>query len=328
MSRPLREPSSRNRRFSVRSAVLAGALVGLVVPPRTSKADEPPAAEAQEASPPARVEKDTEPVTPRVELRYDVWVDGAVIVGLAGAIGAWTLVQDDVLPNECRWCDGSSPGAVNAVDDFFRTWLRRPDTTPASTTSHVVAYGVAPLTALGLGAAAAISDRRSDEILVNDLLLVEAVAASIFTTEALKSVFLRERPYVHAIADPDEKRAALEQKDALVSFPSGHTTATFAMAAAGGTIATMRGYRLAPLVWVAGAMLGVATGYLRIAADRHYFTDVLGGAAVGTGIGIGVPVLFHRPRETASPVAQWMYNARIATSDVPGGRVVTLGWTF
>ena len=38
----------------------------------------------------------------------------------------------------------------------------------------------------------------------------------------------------------------------------------------------------------------MATGYLRIASDRHYFTDVMAGAVVGTAVGVGVPFLFHR----------------------------------
>jgi len=33
----------------------------------------------------------------------------------------------------------------------------------------------------------------------------------------------------------------------------------------------------------------VFTGYLRIAADKHYFSDVAIGAAVGTAIGFIIP---------------------------------------
>jgi membrane-associated phospholipid phosphatase len=38
-------------------------------------------------------------------------------------------------------------------------------------------------------------------------------------------------------------------------------------------------------------------GYLRIAAEQHYLTDVLAGAAVGTAIGWAVPHFFHPARE-------------------------------
>ncbi len=58
----------------------------------------------------------------------------------------------------------------------------------------------------------------------------------------------------------------------------------------------MSGYRLAPLVWVSGLVLGAATAYARMAADRHYFTDTLAGAGLGVAVGAGLPLLAHRPR--------------------------------
>src|SRR5207249_2275303 len=89
--------------------------------------------------------------------------------------------------------------------------------------------------------------------------------------------------------------------DNNLSFYSGHTSATATMAAAGGTIATLRGYRLAPLVWGTGAALSAFTGYLRIAADKHYLTDVLAGAAIGAAVGILVPLTFHGRRSEDPP---------------------------
>jgi membrane-associated phospholipid phosphatase len=45
-------------------------------------------------------------------------------------------------------------------------------------------------------------------------------------------------------------------------------------------------------------------GYFRIAADRHYLTDVLTGALLGTGMGILLPWLFHgRKRSTPGAVS-------------------------
>ncbi len=58
----------------------------------------------------------------------------------------------------------------------------------------------------------------------------------------------------------------------------------------------MRGYRLAPWIWGAGLSLAVATAYLRIAADRHYASDVTVGAAIGSLTGFAVPYLFHNPK--------------------------------
>ena len=93
---------------------------------------------------------------------------------------------------------------------------------------------------------------------------------------------------------PEAIRALTDSpSDDNLSFFSGHTTLAFAVATAAGTINTLRGYRLAPLVWGAGMTMAVSVGYLRIAADKHYFSDVMTGAVVGSLIGVGVPLIFH-----------------------------------
>lgn len=227
------------------------------------------------------------------------------------------------LPSECRVCDGDGPEDVNALDRFVRDALRRPEPRPARIASHLVA-GFAPAVVLSLATVAAAADRRADEAPVNALLVVEATASAVLVTEALKWVALRERPRVHAL-DEDARRARVQDDMAVVSLPSLHASSVFALAAAGGAVATMRGYRLAPTVWIAGGMLGLTAGYLRIAADEHYFTDVLAGAGVGVGVGLAVPLLFHRP-ERAPGVARLLGGAIVTSRAVPGGRVVSLGW--
>ena len=44
-------------------------------------------------------------------------------------------------------------------------------------------------------------------------------------------------------------------------------------------------------MWAGGFTLAAVTGYLRIAADKHYFTDVLTGAGIGVLGGLLVPPL-------------------------------------
>jgi hypothetical protein len=60
-------------------------------------------------------------VPPRIELRHDLRVDLPVTAGLAVVVVGWRLLRDDLEPSTCRWCDGSSPGKVNAIDDWFRS---------------------------------------------------------------------------------------------------------------------------------------------------------------------------------------------------------------
>src|SRR5207302_645797 len=132
-----------------------------------------------------------------------------------------------------------------------------------------------------------------DEALVDIVIVAEGGLSAMLVTEILEPVTLRTRPYVHAIADDDERARVIAQTGAFHSFPAGHVVEAFGVATAAGVVASKRGYRLAPLVWAAGMMLGAATAYTRIAADRHYFTDTLAGALIGSTVGAAVPLVFH-----------------------------------
>lgn len=119
----------------------------------------------------------------------------------------------------------------------------------------------------------------------------------------------RERPFVHALP-PEEKARTAHPRDNNTSFYSSHTAVTFALAASAGTVASLREYRWAPWVWAAGLAFATTTGYLRIAGDRHYFTDVLTGALVGSAVGFAVPYL-HRAKGTAA--------LTVTAASLPGG---------
>lgn len=269
-----------------------------------------------------------EPLSPPVELRHDLRIDVPVTGGLLAGVVAWRLVRDDLEPSRCRWCDGASPDEANAVDVWFRDALRRPDTHPANVASYALAYGVAPLGAAGLTALAAVVDRRPSGALVDLLAVAEGALVAIGVTQLVEPVVLRTRPYVLAIADEDAREAEIAKTGAFHSFPSGHVTAAFGVAAASGVVASMRGYRLAPLVWASGLMLGAATAYTRMASDRHYFTDTLAGAAIGVVAGGGVPLLFHRPVERDPWRASGVSGLRIMTAPVRGGQVLGVSGVF
>ncbi len=100
-----------------------------------------------------------------------------------------------------------------------------------------------------------------------------------------------------------------------VSFFSGHTALAFSFAVSAGTIASMRSYPNAGWVLGSGLALATTTGYLRIAADHHYFTDVLVGAVVGSAIGWAVPKL-HGTRP-ASPVEDRQASASVTLVALP-----------
>lgn len=127
----------------------------------------------------------------------------------------------------------------------------------------------------------------------------EAAAVSIAVDQAVKHLVHRTRPSAH-FCEP-QRESDLCAPDARLSFYSGHTSAAFVAAVAAGTIADFHGLANRKWVWASGLTLATATGVLRVAADKHYATDVLAGAAAGTLAGWLIPKL-HRP-ETAHPSA-------------------------
>ncbi|MBX3233907.1 MAG: phosphatase PAP2 family protein [Labilithrix sp.] len=281
--------------------------LALLVMPSLARADEP------------KTEPKKEPITRPIELRFDWRIDGPVLGALAVTTVGFRLIRDDLEPSYCRICDGDGPGEVNAVDRWFRDALVRRDTHPANVTSYVLAFGAAPLSGAALSVLAAVADERGDEAAADVAMVAEGGFAAMMTTQVLEAITLRERPYVHAMSDPDVRRAEIAKTGAFHSFPAGHVVETFGIAAASGMVASMRGYRLAPLVWIAGMTIGAATAYTRIAADRHYFTDTLAGAAIGTVVGGAIPFFFHRPR-TRMPA--------LVAQPVRGGVAFSAGWTL
>jgi membrane-associated phospholipid phosphatase len=163
--------------------------------------------------------------------------------------------------------------------------------------SNLGAMVFAPVAGAGLLALAAGHDDHLSNFGIDLLLVTQATAVAGTLNQLIKFAVGRRRPFATAgLPNPDTRQGPA---DSNLSFYSGHTSLAFSLAASAGTVATLRRYRWSRVVWIAGGIVGAATGYLRIAADQHFLTDVLTGALVGTAVGVGVPALFHRPRSGA-----------------------------
>jgi membrane-associated phospholipid phosphatase len=73
------------------------------------------------------------------------------------------------------------------------------------------------------------------------------------------------------------------------AFPSGHATSSFALAATFAILVADPAYRRVPaalrvLLVLIALLLALAVGAAMIAIGAHVFTDVVAGAAVGTGV--------------------------------------------
>ena len=238
------------------------------------------------------------------ELRYDLRIDAAVTtVG-----GLWWLTSEflkaDLVPEKCRWCYRAEDGAdlLNPYDSSVRKRLLWKNTETAATFSSVLGFFVEPAAMMGLTALSSANDRAIDRLPVDALLITEATVLAGDINQIAKFAFARERPFVHFLPRaPDVVRALTDSpSDDNLSFFSGHTTLAFAVATSAGTVNSLRGYRLAPVVWGAGLTMAVTVAYLRIAADKHYLSDVMTGAVVGSVVGIGVPLLFHSASSASS----------------------------
>ncbi len=189
---------------------------------------------------------------------------------------------DDLAPSSCRWC-GS-----NGLDEGARDAFLWDDAGRADFLSDA-GYLATPLVSAGLLAIAAGVEGRLGGWPEDTLVMLEAMNVTAFVTYGVKLVAGRRRPNVHHGTSTEDLGS-----NTNLSFFSGHTSSVFSVAVSAGTVASIRGYRLAPAIWATGLTFAAATGYLRVAADEHYFTDVLAGAVVGSAIGFAVPWLFHR----------------------------------
>jgi membrane-associated phospholipid phosphatase len=241
-----------------------------------------------------------EPVVPSVAatdqthaLAYDLTLDLGVTFGGSALALTLELLSPRLAPASCRWCDRDSAGndQLNGFDAAMRDNLRWSDTAAAGSLSNVFSYGLAPLAGIGIGSLVSWYDHRLSNLPLDLLFVAEATILAVNLNQVSKLAFARERPDVHALSESERARRTVAGDN--LSFYSGHTTVAFALAASAGTVSSMRGYRLAPVMWATGMSLALVSGYLRIAADRHYATDVIAGALLGSAIGIGIPYLAH-----------------------------------
>jgi membrane-associated phospholipid phosphatase len=229
---------------------------------------------------PAAAEEPPSPVS------VDWAVDGAIT---GGALGLWLggeLAADRLAPAACRWC---TPPQLDAWAREAVVWSNPKS---AKTVSDLLVVGVPASVALYDGLAVGSAHAALPDLLI----ITEAVALSGLLAQATKLVAARQRPYAFYGTSPSEG------VDDRLSFYSGHTTIAFAAVAAGGMLAQLRNDPAWPWVYGVGFTAAAATGYFRMAADKHWLTDVLVGAGTGTAVGLAVPWL-HRKPEASTPVS-------------------------
>jgi len=134
------------------------------------------------------------------------------------------------------------------------------------------------------------------------LVYAETLGANLLLNAAVKVAVRRPRPYLYS-PDPAVRRWGHGQHDARHSFYSGHASTSFAAAVAGGLLTTLhtddRAARVAS--WSSGFALAGATATLRTRAGKHFYSDVLCGALIGSALGAAIPLLHAPPGERPLP---------------------------
>ena len=181
---------------------------------------------------------------------------------------------------------------LGRIPSFDRVATRN-HSTSAIGASDGLAYTATALPLLLL-----VGDQPRSDMWKLGLLYAETMTLNLGITNIIKATALRPRPYVYDDnLSPDTVIGGADR----ASFLSAHTSNS---AAAGFFFARVFSdyypeSNLKPYVWILGAGLPVATGYLRIRAGQHYPSDVAAGYVLGAAIGYAVPALHRKPTKTS-----------------------------
>lgn len=136
---------------------------------------------------------------------------------------------------------------------------------------------------------------RKDFITVSAMYL-ETVIYSMSLPYLSKGSFQRARPFVYNNNVPLEEKLT---SDARKSFFSGHATLAFSMAVFFSTVYGdyFPDSKYKPYVWAGSLIIATLTGYSRFEAGKHFPTDIIAGAIVGSAIGYIIPQI-HKSNET------------------------------
>jgi len=213
---------------------------------------------------------------PQSVYRISASVDIPVTLGAALAGAVPYFYSDRLIKPRCP-CD---PAEVNGFD---RGAIGNTNPTAANLSDVTVTVVIAAplvLNAIDLG--------------LNDVWMEDAVvfAQTLAINNALVTAakFIAQRPLPRTYAgDPN----LIDKPEGYRSFYSGHTSTTFAaLSATAMTIRLRYGEKTWP--WIVTGVVGTSVALERVADGRHFPTDVLVGAVMGTAVGIAVPWLHSR----------------------------------
>jgi membrane-associated phospholipid phosphatase len=225
-------------------------------------------------------------------------------------------------------------------------WIHNSISGPATLHGYLEKDGVK---AMRYGTAAALIGMNlvdRDEMLPDLMGFLETWYTNRGLTKLIKNVIGRERPVLEFAheegATPARVDALQADPENHESFPSGHTSASFAFASyLERAIARKVGLGRGARVFSFAGLYGVAgyIGFSRIRRSQHYFTDIVAGAALGASIGRTYYRINHPdeygggagPSSELSdrdpdPAGRWSFHLQPPVV-LPGGAALTMTFT-
>ncbi len=138
----------------------------------------------------------------------------------------------------------------------------------------------------------------------NVIMYIETMSLNYGINSITKSIIGRFRPFSY---DSSTIRDLLFEKDTRYSFYSGHTSTAFASAVFNIIILTSQSGGLNKTIGVTLNILNAtAIATLRVMAAKHFFSDVLVGAVIGSGIAYLTTELHKNQPQTQTNVFEPM----------------------
>jgi membrane-associated phospholipid phosphatase len=226
--------------------------------------------------------------------------------GLAGqVIGQYRLqTMAPARPDELRRSDLSPLDRWNAG-----TW-----NPAADAASNVAAVATGGLMIWADAWQGARGDQTWRPLLEDALVLAQAAAWNSAIDLNVRAARVHPRPFVYGTAAPESDR---REGQAAGSFYSGHASAAFLGAVYVSTVYPLRHPEFEHSGWLwAGSLTAAATAsWLRVAAGKHFPSDVLAGAAMGSLVGFGF-VQIHL--KDGAELWGWRATPWFATDGAPG----------